>query len=74
MKMNFLKIPESEIPMWIAVPEKKDARPMIQITLKTKALKEERIMTGGKGPSAEAAVRESAVGPVSVRTRSHLKK
>jgi hypothetical protein len=74
MKMNFLKIPESEIHMWIAVPEKKDARPMIQITLRTKALKEERMMTGDKGPSAEAPVRESAVGPVSVRIRSHLKK
>ena len=62
------------IPMWIAVPEKKDARPMIQITLKTEALKEERVMTGGKRASAEAAVRESAVGRVSVRIRSHLKK
>jgi len=60
--------------MWIAVAEKKDARPMIQITLKTEALKEERMMTGGKRPRGEIAVLESAVGRVSVRSRSHLKK
>jgi hypothetical protein len=32
------------------------------------------MMTGGKRPRGEIAVLESAVGRVSVRSRSHLKK
>jgi hypothetical protein len=59
--------------MWIVVLEMKDARPMIQITLKTEALKEEILMTGGNQPREEAGVFESALGRVSVRIRSHLK-
>ncbi len=47
---------------------------MIRITLKTVESKEERMVIGGKRPSAEAAVRESAVGRASVRIRNHLKK
>jgi len=59
-------------PMSIAVPEKKGARYMIRITLKPMGWKEGRMMIGANRPSAETAVRESAVGRASVRIRNRL--
>jgi len=42
---------------------------MIRITLKPKGWKEGVMVIGGNWPSAEAAVRESAVGRASVRIK-----